>query len=929
MSELKLQIAFKALDKATAPMKKIVGASKSLEQRFSQGRKELKKLQQLSQKANQFAELVSGAKTAKLQLSKLNEKITDHKAKQAAVKETYQQSKKAFDAVSFRVNKQKNSVAELTIELQKQKSATTQNKSAIKALTQVLGRERAALAKSRLELSEKKSALSAIDKTYKKHQQTGKKLYAQEKNLNQSYHASERRLRFLKKEMNDAGQSTKNMALLQFQLKQKADKATASLNKQAQGLDKLAKRQKLNQIRNARSQKLNEMAGNTAMVGFATSHAGRSILGGLRGGVSAVSGLVDTAREFESFQTVLKTTEGTQEKAQKAMDWVSDFAVKTPYELAEVTDAFVKLRAYGLDPTSGLMETLGDTASAMGKPMIEAVEAIADAVTGENERLKNFGIKAGTKGNTITYSYTDSKGIQKEIKADKRDRKMIEEKLKQIWNEKYKGASKDQAKTLTGLLSNLSDQWARFQVMIMKSGAFDALKKKIATALTTINKMASNGELQAWADDVAEVLVDLADNAWEMAKSFAKGAKKFINWARENKALVKNGIKFVAVLGAIMSVLGPLIITIGALVGALALFNKALILLPIVSVIAKMVKLAASIVRIGLKALWASAKGLAKLTVGIVRMGGAAMLAAGKGLVALIATIGRLGITMLRVGLAMLTNPIFLAIAAIAAGAYLIYKNWDGISAFFKNLWNDVTEWFTDTWELLGTDTTAGLAKIGAAILDWSPIGLIYKAFAAVIDYFDIEMPDSLTGFLSETGTKIKDAIMSWTPVQWIADIFSGAFSWVSEKLDAMAQRFGLISNKVTGLSNPGNIGKGAAAMAGNVVGAVGMGKGIYKMSQSLNDGGLKKAGDWLGIDKLITKFDGLKTTADSIKNEPFTIKQDANKTMSYNGQFAINVQTDGSVMSNEVSRLVQLHAGRYFAQQEAKNRNALFDSAN
>ena len=34
------------------------------------------------------------------------------------------------------------------------------------------------------------------------------------------------------------------------------------------------------------------------------------------------------------------------------------------------------------------------------------------------------------------------------------------------------------------------------------------------------------------------------------------------------------------------------------------------------------------------------------------------------------------------------------AIAAIAAAAFIIYKNWDGISAFFKKLWNDVLGFF-------------------------------------------------------------------------------------------------------------------------------------------------------------------------------------------------------------------------------------------
>lgn len=42
----------------------------------------------------------------------------------------------------------------------------------------------------------------------------------------------------------------------------------------------------------------------------------------------------------------------------------------------------------------------------MGKDLGQAVEAIADAVNGENERLKEFGIRSKKQGETFTYTYT-------------------------------------------------------------------------------------------------------------------------------------------------------------------------------------------------------------------------------------------------------------------------------------------------------------------------------------------------------------------------------------------------------------------------------------------------------------------------------------------------------------------------------------------
>ena len=107
---------------------------------------------------------------------------------------------------------------------------------------------------------------------------------------------------------------------------------------------------------------------------------------------SAANSMVDVASQFEKFETVLISSTGSAEKAKEAMKWVTDFAVKTPYELDKVTEGFVALKNYGIDPTNGTLRTLGDTAAAMNKPLMQGVEALADAVTGENERLKEFGI---------------------------------------------------------------------------------------------------------------------------------------------------------------------------------------------------------------------------------------------------------------------------------------------------------------------------------------------------------------------------------------------------------------------------------------------------------------------------------------------------------------------------------------------------------
>ncbi|TDF43392.1 phage tail protein, partial [Histophilus somni] len=86
------------------------------------------------------------------------------------------------------------------------------------------------------------------------------------------------------------------------------------------------------------------------------------------------------------------------------------------------------------------------------------VEAIADAVTGENERLKEFGIKGRAVGkNIIEYEYTDKNGKQQIARVNKNNRQQIEKTLSKIFNDKYAGAMEKQAKTLMGIWSKIED----------------------------------------------------------------------------------------------------------------------------------------------------------------------------------------------------------------------------------------------------------------------------------------------------------------------------------------------------------------------------------------------------------------------------------------------------------------------------------------
>lgn len=249
---------------------------------------------------------------------------------------------------------------------------------------------------------------------------------------------------------------------------------------------------------------LKQLGSNLADVGRYALYAGTAL------GVTAAAGIgwftksaLEATSSMETLETALSTVMGSDAKAKGALSWITTFAAETPYELGQVGAAFQRLRAYGIDPTDGTLRVLGDTAASMGKDLMMSVEAMADAVTGQNERLKEFGIRASVAGNKITYFYKNAAGEDAKKTVNKNSQEMIKATLSAIWNEKYAGSMAKQSRTWTGLMSNLSDQWTQFQVRVMQGGVFDMLKGELEGLLAQVNKWATDGTLERWAGEIS------------------------------------------------------------------------------------------------------------------------------------------------------------------------------------------------------------------------------------------------------------------------------------------------------------------------------------------------------------------------------------------------------------------------------------------
>lgn len=185
----------------------------------------------------------------------------------------------------------------------------------------------------------------------------------------------------------------------------------------------------------------------------------------------------------------------------------------------------------------------------------------------------------------------------------------------------------------------------------------------------------------------------------DILKTVIPVVQQFAGWAAENPGLIKGLVGFAAGLAGVR--LGFIALNYG-FVMSLSSFN------------------ALGTAAASLSAKWTLLRG---------------MLLAGK-FAPFISGVRMAGQAVLWFGRALMLNPIGLLITGIAVGAYLIYRYWEPIKGFFSSLWDEIK-----------ADFNGGLTGILTLLINFSPLGLFYRAFAGVMSYFGIELPGKFSEF--------------------------------------------------------------------------------------------------------------------------------------------------------------------------------------
>jgi hypothetical protein len=260
----------------------------------------------------------------------------------------------------------------------------------------------------------------------------------------------------------------------------------------------------------------------------------KKLLGGFAAAFSlkaVVSELITAQREFDKLNSSLVTATGSSASAAKAFGALQAFAASTPYSVAEATEAFIKLRNLGLTPSERALGSYGNTAAAMGKGLNQMIEAVADAATGEFERLKEFGIKAKQNGDKVMFTF---QGVTKSIGNNAKD---IEAYLMKIGETDFAGAMERRANKLDGALSNLGDTWQSVERSFNSNGfgegvmsvvlALSGALTDLAAIIDTVGGAASKeGEKIKEASGLHTVLTETFKGIAAVAVLVAAGIKE-------------------------------------------------------------------------------------------------------------------------------------------------------------------------------------------------------------------------------------------------------------------------------------------------------------------------------------------------------------------------------------------------------------------
>ncbi|VVM80854.1 hypothetical protein PS682_02326 [Pseudomonas fluorescens] len=662
--------------------------------------------------------------------------------------------------------------------------------------------------------------------------------------LKQQHQQQSVQLQGLRSKLYDAGISTKNLGTHERQLREQINATNASISTQGKRMAELSAQHKRAALARSQMEKSQRAAGNLAVNGAAGLGVGYAASRPVAAAVKAFAPNEDSATQLKV--SMMDNTGKVSEDFQKITDLATKLGDRLPGTTADFQNMMTMLRRQGISAQSILGGT-GEAAAYLGVQLnmgaTEAAEFAAkmqDATrTSEKDMMGLMdtiqrGFYAGVDPTNMLQGFSKIAPVMDVIKKSGIDaakelapllimmdqaamdggsagnafRKIFQAGLNQ---DKVDKANKALAKSKPGMSFKFTDDKGNFaglenlyaQIEKLK-GLNDIDRTEIkqtlfgddAETMSTLDAMMNKGlagyrevqqKLQIQADlrtrvneqlgtltNVMEAAEGSFTNAMaEFGAAVAPDLKDLINtlgeiansvgtWARENPKLAGGLVKVVAAIAALAFVFGGLALTMASMLGPFAVLRYGMTIFGLQgSGTTKMLsRLMPTLTGLARNVFPMFAQGVRMLA---MTMGGA-----------LVTALRTVGIALW--GLA--ANPIVLIIAAVvaalAAGAYLIYKNWDAVKNYFTNAWTEIKAGFD-----------GGIGGIITTLVNFSPLGLVYQAFAGVLSYLGIELPSRFTEFGSMIVNGLVNGLTAGLGAvkDAIGSIGDSSIGWFKEKL--------------------------------------------------------------------------------------------------------------------------------------------------
>lgn len=705
MSEITLKAMLELVDKATAPLKEIYGSSTETSKALQTQREELKKLSKAQSDISSFRQLSGALKKTKADLEDAKSSAALLAQEYAKVPKPTRAMTKEFELAKQKVKQLKQAEQEQQIQLSLLRTGLNQ-----------AGISTKNLAKDEQSLKQK---IDSSTEALKKKKQQLDKQYASQKRLAEITQ-KHRQAQELVGNMTSAGLSTgaaaaTGAAAIGFPIKAFAEAEDASTTLKVSMMQSNGLVAKEYSEINALANKLGtQLPGTTAEFQLMMAKLVQQGISykAILGGVGKASGYlaVQLKMPFEAAAEFAAKMQDATKTSEKDMLGLMD-TIHRAYYLGVDSDNMLQ----GFSKLSAGMKTIKAEglagAKAMAPLLVMADQAAMAGETAGNAYSKIFasmmdsaGINKALKGTGLNMNFTNGKG---EFGGLDQMFKQLE-KLKSLSTEARLPILSDMfgndAETIQALNLLIDKGKSGYSETMAKMNAQADLQKRVNEQLGTLKNLwdAASGTFTSAMVNFGEAI---APELKTTVTWLTNVAEKVGAWSKANPELSSTIMKTIAIVVLLLAAFSALSLGLVALLGPMALL---------------------------------------RMTFGVLGV-------KGSGLINIIKLIGSaflwLGKSLLMVGRFILANPLILAITLLAVAAYLIYRNWGPIKAFFIDIWNSIKSGASQLWQSLVGFFSSGIANISAVIVNWSPIGLFYRAFAAVMNYFGIQLPSTFTGF--------------------------------------------------------------------------------------------------------------------------------------------------------------------------------------